>query len=126
VLTNGRRCTKFFLKLLFLVEKQKRNIVKGGKMKRNKKTNSPQLDNEEKMLLSSFENDEWKSVKNLKKEKVSARKTATKTLRKDVRINIRLASSDISAIKQIAAYEGLPYQTLIASVLHKYAAGHLR
>ena len=95
-------------------------------MKRNKKTNPPQLDNEEKALLSSFENDEWKSVKNLKKEKLSARKTTAKTLRKDVRINIRLASNDISAIKQIAAYEGLPYQTLIASVLHKYAAGHLR
>lgn len=95
-------------------------------MKRNKKTNAIQLDNEEKVLLSSFENDEWKSVKNLKKEKLSARKTATKTLHKDVRINIRLASSDISAIKQMAAYEGLPYQTLIASVLHKYARDHLR
>jgi len=46
-------------------------------------------------------------------------------LRKDVRINIRLSSNDILNIKQIAAYEGLPYQTLIASVLHKYAAGHL-
>ena len=44
---------------------------------------------------------------------------------KDVRINIRLTSSDLSAIKQRAAYEGLPYQTLI-SVLHKYAAGHLK
>jgi len=75
--------------------------------------------------LSSFEKDEWRTVKNIEKEKMHARKTAAKTLRKDVRINIRLSSSDIFNIKQIAAYEGLPYQTLIASVLHKYAAGHL-
>ena len=95
-------------------------------MKKNKQTDSNKLDLEEKMLLSSFENDEWKSVKNLKKEKLCARKTVVKTLRKDVRINIRLTSSDVYSIKQIAAYEGLPYQTLIASVLHKYAAGHLR
>lgn len=92
---------------------------------RKKKSHS-NLDAEEKELLSSFENEEWKTVKNVEKEKLHARKTATKTLRKDVRINIRLSSSDISNIKQIAAYEGLPYQTLIASVLHKYAAGHLR
>lgn len=95
-------------------------------MKKNKKTDSNHLDHEEEELLSSFENDEWKSVKNLKKEKLNARKTASRTLRKDVRINIRLTSSDVSSIKQIAAYEGLPYQTLISSILHKYAAGHLR
>ncbi|MBA3956912.1 MAG: hypothetical protein H0X51_00755 [Parachlamydiaceae bacterium] len=94
-------------------------------MKRNKQNNSNKLDQEEKALLASFENNEWKSVKDLKKEKSSARKVATNTLRKDVRINIRLTSSDVASIKQIAAYEGLPYQTLIASVLHKYAAGHL-
>ncbi len=95
-------------------------------MKKNKKSTSPKLNREEEDLLSSFENDEWKPVKNIEKEKSSARKTATKTLLKDVRINIRLTSSDLANIKQIAVYEGLPYQTLIASVLHKYAAGHLR
>ena len=94
-------------------------------MKKNKNSNQINLDDEEKELLSSFEKDEWKTVKNVEKEKVRAKKTAKKTLRKDVRINIRLSSSDIFNIKQMAAYEGLPYQTLIASVLHKYAAGHL-
>lgn len=93
---------------------------------KKKQADSIKLDQEEEEILSSFENDEWQSVKNLKKEKANARKIAAKTLRKDVRINIRLTSSDVSSIKQIAAYEGLPYQTLIASVLHKYAAGHLR
>lgn len=92
-----------------------------------KKAKPPKkLDREEQDLLTSFENDEWKTVKGVEDEKKIARKTAARTLRKDVRINIRLSSSDISNIKQMAAYEGLPYQTLIASILHKYAAGHLR
>lgn len=94
-------------------------------MKKNKKTGPSKLDPEEEQVLSSFEKNEWKTIKNLEKEKVSARKAAAKTLRKDVRINIRLTSNDLASLKQIAAYEGLPYQTLIASVLHKYAAGHL-
>lgn len=94
-------------------------------MKKNKKINTLKLDQEETELLASFENDEWKTVPDLNQEKVQAQKTASKTLRKDVRINIRLSSSDVNNIKQMAAYEGLPYQTLIASILHKYAAGHL-
>lgn len=94
-------------------------------MKGSKKPRKKPLDQEEKDLLASFENDEWKTVKGVAKEKEIARKTAAKTLRKDVRINIRLSSSDVFSIKQKAAYEGLPYQTLIASILHKYAAGHL-
>lgn len=83
------------------------------------------LDAEEQGLLDSFEKGEWKRVKEYEKEKKFAQKTATKTLQKDVRINIRLSSVDVANIKQKAAYEGLPYQTLIASILHKYAAGHL-
>lgn len=94
-------------------------------MKRSKKSQRNNLDHEENEILSSFEKNEWKTVKRVEKEKIRAKKTAAKTLRKDVRINIRLSSSDIFHIKQIAAYEGLPYQTLISSVLHKYAAGHL-
>lgn len=94
-------------------------------MKKSKKSARIKLDPDENELLSSFEKGEWKPVANVKKAKSRARKAAAKTLRKDVRINIRLSSSDVMNIKQIAAYEGLPYQTLIASVLHKYAAGHL-
>lgn len=83
------------------------------------------LDPEEKELLSSFEREEWKTIKQIQKEKKLAKEAAKKTLQKDVRINIRLSSSDVANIKQMAAYEGLPYQTLIASILHKYASGHL-
>ena len=95
-------------------------------MRRNANKNKPTLDQDERELLASFEHDEWKPVKHIKKEKASASKSANKTLTKDVRINIRLSSTDVSNIKQIAAFEGLPYQTLISSILHKFAAGHLR
>lgn len=88
------------------------------------KKNRVQLDADEKELLDSFEKGEWKSVKNIKHEKEIAKKVAKNTLRKDARVNIRLSSSDLLRIKQKAAFEGMPYQTLIASILHKYAAGH--
>ena len=94
-------------------------------MSQNKKSNARKLDAEEQELLSSFENNEWRTVKNVGKEQKHAREATAKTLTKDVRINIRLSSVDILHIKQKAAYEEVLYQTLIASVLHKYAAGHL-
>jgi predicted DNA binding CopG/RHH family protein len=83
------------------------------------------LDKEEQALSDSFDRGEWKSVANLKEEMAKAREAAANYLRKDARINIRLSSSDLEQLKTMAAYEGLPYQTLIASILHKYAAGHL-
>ncbi len=56
-------------------------------MKKEKRNDSNKLNNKEKALLSSFENDEWKSVKNLKKEKSSTRKTATKLCAKMSELN---------------------------------------
>lgn len=53
------------------------------------------------------------------------KESAIAYLKKDARINIRLSHHDLELIKQKAAYEGLPYQTLIASLLHKYADGNL-
>jgi predicted DNA binding CopG/RHH family protein len=97
-------------------------------MRKSKLSNddfNQELDAEEKDLLESFERGEWKSVPNLEEAKALAREAAANYFRKDARINIRLSRSDLSRIKQMAAYEGLPYQTLIASLLHKYATGHL-
>ena len=94
-------------------------------MKKKPRAHKSSLDKEERELLASFERGEWETIEEAKKEKDQARKVAARSLRKDVRINIRLSSTDISNIKQKAAYEGLPYQTLITSILHKYAAGHL-
>ena len=84
------------------------------------------LDKEEQDLLESVESGEWRSVKNIKATQSKAKVMAQNTLKKDQRINIRMPSSDLDRLKQLAAYEGLPYQTLISSILHKYAAGHLR
>ena len=81
------------------------------------------LDAEEKDVLESFERGEWRSVRNLKREKRQAARYARATFRKDRRVNIRISSKDLEAIQKRALEEGLPYQTLIASVLHKYASG---
>jgi len=51
---------------------------------------------------------------------------AKATFRKDRRLNIRLSSKDLEAIQKRALVEGLPYQTLISSLLHKYASGRLK
>jgi predicted DNA binding CopG/RHH family protein len=82
------------------------------------------LNIEERALLKSIENNEWKTVKNINKEKFFAKNAAENFLRKEARINIRISQSDLKRLKQLAAYEGLPYQTLISSILHKHASGH--
>lgn len=82
------------------------------------------LDAEEKALLESVESGDWETVENVKEERVFAKAAAVNYQRKDARVNIRIATSDLKRLKQKAAYKGLPYQTFIASVLHEYAAGH--
>jgi predicted DNA binding CopG/RHH family protein len=84
------------------------------------------LDAKEKQILESVERVEWRSVKRLKKEGRRYAGYARATFRKDRRLNIRISSRDLEAIQKRALEEGLPYQTLISSLLHKYAAGRLR
>jgi predicted DNA binding CopG/RHH family protein len=79
----------------------------------------------EEDILTSFENGEWQSVPNLKNEIARYAASAAATLTKDKRINIRLSSRDLEDVQTRAAEEGMPYQTLIASVLHKYVNGRL-
>jgi predicted DNA binding CopG/RHH family protein len=83
------------------------------------------IDDEERALAGSFERGEWQSVKNVPREKRALRDAARRTLQKDARINIRLSSKDLGDIQTIAAREGIPYQTLLSSIIHKYAAGTL-
>ena len=83
------------------------------------------LDKEEQSTLDSFERGEWKSVKNLKQEISRHRQYARNTLRKDRRVNIRISSKDLEELQAIAVAEGIPYQTLMGSVLHRYASGRL-
>lgn len=84
----------------------------------------PNIDDYELKILSAFEAGKLKSVATkgeLAKFKAAARATAIK----DRRVNIRLSSGDLSDIQVKALEEGVPYQTLIASVLHKYVTGRL-
>jgi len=83
------------------------------------------LDIEEKELIESLNKNNWKPVKNLESWKKLLSETATKTLTKDHRMNIRITKNDLAGIKLKAAEEGLPYQTLVASVIHKYVTGKL-
>jgi len=83
------------------------------------------LDDEENELLKSLESKEYKSIDNLENELLLHKEIAKNTLRKDKRINIRLSSHDLEALKTNAVEMGLPYQTLVSSVLHQYATGRL-
>ena len=84
------------------------------------------LDQEEKDILDSFDKGEFKPVKNKTAEMARLRQYAVNTMQKNKRINIRLSERDLFGIQTKAIEEGLPYQTLISSILHKYLAGSLR
>ena len=90
----------------------------------NKKAFKP-IDKEEKEIMESIENEEWQSVKNINQEKNKAIMAAQNTLKKDKRINLRLTQKDYQQIQIKAIEEGIPYQTLIASIVHKYLNGSL-
>jgi len=81
------------------------------------------LDKEEKDILDSYERGEWKSVKNLKKEIERHRGYARQTLKKDKRVNIRISSMVLDEIQTRAVEDGMPYQTLISSILHRFVTG---
>lgn len=83
------------------------------------------LDKEEKELIESVERGEWKSIKNLEEEKQRYGKIFRDSSKKSERVTINLNRKDLRDIKIKASIEGLPYQTLIGSVLHKYVTGQL-
>lgn len=80
-------------------------------------------DKYEQEILKSYERDEWKSVKNVKKEIKKYQEYARNTLKKDKRVNIRMSSKDLEGVQVKAIEEGIPYQTLIASIIHKFVTG---
>jgi predicted DNA binding CopG/RHH family protein len=84
------------------------------------------LDANEKEIAASVERGEWRSRKVTKRDAGRYAGYAKATFRKDRRLNIRISSKDLEAIQKRALEEGLPYQTLIASLLHKYASGRLK
>lgn len=80
---------------------------------------------EELELLDAIESGKTPSIPALEQEKARYRAVAARTLRKDQRINIRLNRHDLQELRKRAQEEGIPYQTLIASLLHKYVNGRL-
>ena len=83
------------------------------------------LNKEEKAILRSVENGEWRSIKNKENDIERYEEIAKATFKKDRRINIRISSKDINALQTKALEDGLPYQTLISSILHRYVSGRL-
>ncbi len=81
------------------------------------------LDPPERELLDSVDRGEWKAVARLARERYQ--QYAKATFRKDRRVNTRISTKDLEAIQSRAIEEGIPYQTLIASLLHKYVSGRL-
>jgi predicted DNA binding CopG/RHH family protein len=77
------------------------------------------LTREEKSLLDSVESGEWKRIPDYQGESERYSEAAKTTLRKDKRVNIRMNERDLVRFQKSALHEGLPYQTLISSVLHK-------
>ena len=81
---------------------------------------------EEKELMRSIEAGEWKPVTNFENIKQELADAVKKTAIKDYRINIRISKRDVEALKTKAMEEGIPYQTLVTSILHKYVTGNLK
>jgi predicted DNA binding CopG/RHH family protein len=80
---------------------------------------------EERKLRHSVERGDWKSIPDARGKARTYAAYAEATFRKDKRLNIRISGLDLVKIQKRAVEEGLPYQTLISSVLHKYVGGRL-
>jgi predicted DNA binding CopG/RHH family protein len=84
------------------------------------------LNREENAILNAYETGKLNRTKGAKKLIKQHVEYAEATLRKDARINIRLSSRDLRGLQKRAIEEGIPYQTLVTSILHKYVEGRLR
>lgn len=84
------------------------------------------LTNEEKKIAQAYDKGEFKPVQNNKEKTQQFVSMARNTLNKDQRLNIRITSHDLQGLQQKALEEGLPYQTFVASILHKFVTGKLR
>ena len=92
---------------------------------RNEST-AMKLDAEEQALLRALEHGELKYKVASQAEQDEARSAARATLKRDKRMNIRVSSIDMLGLQTKAAKLGMPYQTLVSSVLHQYLTGRLK
>ncbi|MEE4300254.1 MAG: hypothetical protein V2J24_12500 [Pseudomonadales bacterium] len=84
-----------------------------------------ELSTEEREILEAFEQGKLERSEEASATQTRHREYAEAMLRKDARINIRLPSKDLRGLQKRALAEGIPYQTLVASILHKYVEGRL-
>jgi predicted DNA binding CopG/RHH family protein len=83
------------------------------------------LDNEEKEILDDYENDEYVEISDMGKVIEKHTEYAKATFLKNKRINIRISQRDLEHIQRRSLEEGIPYQTLISSLIHRYISGKL-
>ena len=108
-----------FLKTIIPSRKMtKKYLMEGGKKMK--------LSTDEKELLRSVEDGEWETISEFESEQKRYQTIAKKSVKKNERINIRLATKDLMGIQKKALQAGLPYQTLISSILHRYVTGQLK
>jgi predicted DNA binding CopG/RHH family protein len=84
-----------------------------------------ELNEEERELLESYERGEWVPVPDMEAQIDKYQEAAKAFFRKDRRVNIRITNRDLLGLQEIAQEEGIPYQTLMSSILHKYVTGRL-
>lgn len=83
------------------------------------------LDDEEREFIEAYERGEYIETSASKDLKKKVKAAAKNYMQKNARINIRISEADLHGLKVRAVEEGMPYQTLIASVLHKFVSGRL-
>lgn len=83
------------------------------------------LDKEEKKILNAYDKGSMKLSTPSKKEKDKIKSMGENTFRKNRRVTIRLYDHDLKGIQKKAMEKGIPYQTLISSMIHQYVEGGL-
>ncbi len=81
--------------------------------------------NYEKEIIESYDKGEWESHEDFREKRAEYAEYAAATFKKDKMINIRISDNDLTGLKVKAREEGIPYPTLVSSVLHKYVSGRL-
>lgn len=84
-----------------------------------------ELDEEEREIIEAFERGETVPVPNMEAQIAEYQEAARVFMRKEQRVNIRITNQDLFALKEMAFEDGIPYQTLMSSILHKYVTGRL-
>ena len=92
---------------------------------KTKKIKIVDIDTQEKDILEDFEKGNFVSVADVDEKIQLAKQAAKNYIKRDNRVNIRISNADLNMVRKMAAEEGLPYQTLLSSIIHKFVSGRL-